>query len=304
MHFAGWRYGGLCAFVEGFEAGLLWVGVLLAVVFSDFAFVYGVAAAGVFLVLRLCASLFDFRAKRALLCDEIYIFIEREVGRFYASDAGGAVLRLKNDLTEALNKQTETLTAALKHLTAALGDNATALNNAILDTTKDINKKIAESIDEKLVRMTDDFAAASAAWQKALTEATTVQTAMNQSAAFVDKAGGKLLSAAELLASHLQGHSNALSEQLVTLVRAVESVKDAQVSLTQQGEYIEVNQKTLDTSLRAYEAALQSLTQSLGESLGAFVNVHAQTSAQTVNDALRGNIEKIMQLASQKGGSV
>jgi chromosome segregation ATPase len=261
-----------------------------------------VAAAAVFVLLRLCASLFDFRAARAQLCDDIYIFIEREVGRFYASDAGGAVLRLKNELAEAQHKQTEALTAALKQLTAALGDNATALNNAMLDTTKDINEKIAEAIDEKLVRMADDFAAASAAWQKALTQATAVQNTMNQSAAAIDKAGGKLQSAAELLASHLQGHSNALSEQLVALVRAVEAVKDAQASVTKQGEYIERNQQTLEGSLRAYETALQNLSQSLGESLGAFVNVHAQNSAQAVNDALRNNIERIMQLAQRGGG--
>lgn len=301
MHFAGWRYGGLTAFVEGFEAGLLWVGVLLALVFNDFAHVYGVAAVAVFVVLRLCASFFDFRALRAQLCDELLIFIEREVGRFYASDTGGAVLRLKNELTDAQHKQTDALTAALTQLTAALADNTTALNNAILDTTKDIHTKIAAAIDEKLIRMTEDFASAAAAWQKSLTEATAVQNTINKTATGIEKAGGKLQSAAELLSVHLQGHSNALSEQLIALVRAVESVKEAQTALTQQGEYIERNQKTLDDTLHAYEAALQNLTQDLGERLGAFVNLHAQNSAQAVNDALRINIEKIMQLARQGG---
>jgi len=299
LHFAGWRYAGMAAFVEGFESGLLWIGVLLAVIFSDWAHVYGVAAVVVFLLLRLCASFFDFRAVRARLCDEMLIYIEREVGRFYASDAGGAILRLKTDLTQAQNRQTDLLTTALEKLTDTLTSNAEKLNDTLRDANKDIHTQIAASIDEKLIRMNEDFAHIAAAWEKSLTQATTVQGTINQSADFMAKASGKLQSAADLLAAHLQGHSNALSEQLVQLIRAMESMKDAQLALTQQGQFIETNQKTLETTLQAYEASLQNLAQNLGESLGAFVNLHAQNSAQAVNDALRGNIEKIMQLTRQ-----
>ncbi|MCL2364989.1 MAG: apolipoprotein A1/A4/E family protein [Defluviitaleaceae bacterium] len=301
LHFAGWRYAGMAAFVEGFESGLLWVGVLLAVIFNDWAHVYGVTAVVVFLLLRLCASFFDFRAVRARLCDEMLIYIEREVGRFYASDAGGAVLRLKTDLMQAHGRQAELFNNSMDRLVETLSANAEKLNETLRDANKDIHTQIAKAIDEKLVRMNEDLAQASAAWEKSLTQATTVQGSINQSADAIAKASGKLQSAAELLAAHLQGHSNALSEQLVQLVRAVESMKDAQLALTQQGQYIERNQKTLEETLHAYEMSMQNLAQHLGESLGAFVNLHAQTSAQAVNDALRGNIEKIMQLARQSG---
>lgn len=296
LHIAGWRYGSVVQFVEGFEAGLLWVGVILALVFNDVAHVYGVTAVAVFVLMRVIAAFFDFRAARTRLCDEMLIFIEREVGRFYASDAGGAVLRLKEELSFSQAKQTEAMTAALTQLTKTLHDNADNLNKTIAATTNGIHIEIANAIDEKLIRMTDDFAAAAESWQKSLTEAARVQTTINNSTTALEKAGAKLQTAAELLGTHLQGHSGALSEQLVALVRAVESVKTAQIAITQQSEYIEQNQKTLEAALHAYEASLQGVAQTLGDSLGAFVSVHAQSSAQAVNDALRGNIEKIMQL--------
>jgi DNA repair exonuclease SbcCD ATPase subunit len=308
LRFVGWRYSSLAAFVEGFEGGLLWIGVLLAVVFNEYAHVYGVLAVAVFLLLRLTAAVFDFRGERARLCDELLIYIEREVGRFYASDSGGAILRLKNELTEAQGRQTEALSAGLSHLATVLTENAEGLGKTITETTKGINNQIAEAIKEKLVDMNTTFTSTLAAWEKALTEATAIQTGMNTSAEALSKAGARLQSSAELLSAHLQGHSNALSDQLIQLVRAVESVKEIaallearQETMTRQSEYIQRNQEALETALASYEASLQGLTQSLGDGLGAFISLHAQSSAQAVNDALRGNLERIMRLSSHRG---
>ncbi|MCL2203900.1 MAG: hypothetical protein FWB88_08175 [Defluviitaleaceae bacterium] len=296
IHFAGWRYSGMAFFVEGLESGLLWVGVLLAVIFNDFAHVYGIVTVATFLLLRFVAAFFDFRAARAVLCDELLIYIERELGRFYASDSGGAVLRLKTELTEAQNRQTEVLSTALAQLTAALTANTASLGKTIAETTKGINTQIAQAIDEKLVDMNETLCATTQSWERSLAEATTIQNAINGSADSVAKASGRLQSAAELLATHMQGHSNALSDQLLQLVRAIDTVKSQHETIAQQSQYIEQNQQTLEKALVSYEASLQNLAQNLGDSLGAFVNLHAHTSAQAVNDALRNNIEKIIQL--------
>ncbi|MCL2498726.1 MAG: hypothetical protein FWE90_00140 [Defluviitaleaceae bacterium] len=300
LRFAGWRYSSLASVVEGFEIGLLWIGILLAVIFNEYAHVYGVCAVIAFILLKILAAVFDFRGARARLCEEMLIYIEREIGRFYASDTGGAILRLKSELVEAQGRQTEALTAALAQLTTALSDNAKSLGKSIIETTKGINTQIAEAINEKLTKMNEDFDKSAKSWEKSLSEAAVVQTAINHSAVGIDKASGKLQSAAELLSSHLQGHSNALSEQLIQLVRAVESIKEMQETLSQQTQYIDLNQITLETALTSYEASLQNLAQNLGDGLGAFINLHAQSSAQAVNDALRGNLERIMQL-SQRG---
>jgi hypothetical protein len=310
LRFVGWRYSSLVVFVEGFESGLLWVGLIFAVVFNEFAHIYGVLAVAVFLLLRLTAAAFDFRAARTRLCDEMLIYIEREVGRFYASDSGGAVLRLKDELAEAQNRQTTALTSALTHLTGVLTENTIALGKTITETTKNINTQIAEAIKDKLVDMNTTFKATLEGWEKALAEAGKVQTAMNGSAEGISKAGARLQSGADLLSAHMQGHSAALSDQMVQFVRAMESVKDSveifkaqQEILTRQALYIEQNQETLETALAAYEASLQGLTQNLGDGLGAFINLHAQGAAQAVNDALRSNLDKIMQLSQRGDGS-
>jgi chromosome segregation ATPase len=265
-------------------------------VFSDVAHVYGVSTVAVFVLLRGGAAFFDFQAARVRLRDNMLIFIEREVGRFYASDAGGAILRLKDEISLFQSKHTESMTAALTQLTKTLHDNSNNLSETIKATTNGIHIEIANAIDEKLVRMTGDFAAAADTWEKSLAEAAKTQTSLNNSTNSIERAAAKLQASAELLGTHLQGHSSALSEQLIALVRAVESVKTAQDAIVSQSEYIEQNQKTLEQALHAYEASLQGAARSLGESLGAFVNLHAERSAHTINDALRGNIEKIMQL--------
>jgi hypothetical protein len=303
LRFAGWRYSSLAYFVEACENGLLWIGLILAVVFNDYAHVYGVFAVMIFLLLKISSAVFDFRGVRARLCEEMLIYIEREIGRFYVSDTSGAILRLKSELVEAQGRQTEALAAALAQLTRALTDNAKTLGSSITESTKGIHMQIAEAISEKLTRMNEDLHESSRAWEKSLAEAAVMQTALNGSAAGIEKASGKLQSAGELLSAHLQGHSNALSEQLIQLVRAVESVKEAQDALTRQSAYIERNQAALDTALTSYEASLQALAQNVGESIGTFINLHAQTSAQAVNDALRVNLDKIMQLSSRSGGN-
>jgi len=308
LHLAGWRYGSVTALVEGFETGLLWVGLLLALVFADFAHVYGVIAVALFLLMRMNAAFFDFKAARAALTDELYIYIEREVGRFYASDAGGAVLRLKTELATATTRQTETLSAAMGILTATLQKNNEALTQTLAEGTATVGQRLAASMDTKLIDMNDALQATVEQWQQALAQSATAQAAMNDTADRTAQASLRLQTAGELLAKHLQGHSGAMSEQLIALVTAVQAVQQAitqlgtqQEALAAQAVYIERNQHGLETSLAAYESALQGLTQSLGDSLGAFIRLHGQSSAQIVADALKNNVEKFAPAAPTGG---
>ena len=312
MNLLGWRYTSVSAFVTGMESGLLLVGLVLAVVVSSYAMVYGVLAVGSFILFRIFAAFFDFQAARAQLCDELLIYIEREIGRFYASDAGGAVLRLKNDLTDAVGRQTESQSQHMTQLTEAIKEGNLTLGRALAESTNQVGRQIADAMDAKLVDMNARLAETITQWEVALAQAGSIQSAMNDSAERLSHASQRIQSAAELLAKHMQGHSTAMSDQLGTLVGAIEAVQEGigqfaaqQEALTRQAGYIERNQHVLDTTLASYEAALQNLTQSLGEGLGAFINLHAQNSAQAVNDALKGNLERILRLAAsadQAGG--
>ena len=319
MGFLGWRYEGMLPFVIELERALLWIGLILAVVFPEFAFVYGVMAVVLFLIVRAAGAFFDFNGAREQLGDEILIYVEREVGRFYASDTGGAVLRLKNDLTDAFVTLSNSLEDIMANMADSLSETTTAIGNTMAETTtyigetmteatKAVGPALAAAMDEKLINMNANLSHTLERWEAALGEGVRLQTAMNDTSDRLAQSSLKLQSSSELLSKHLQGHSNALSEQLVALVSAVDSVKDGvsllstqQEALTQQSGYIERNQQTLEAALQAYESSLQGLTQSLGDGLGAFINLHAQSSAQAVNDALKSNLDKILQLAGKEG---
>ena len=318
MSLIGWRYEGMLPFVIELERALLWIGLILAVIFTDYAFVYGMLAIAVFLIVRLASAFFDFTSARQQLRDEVLIYVEREVGRFYASDTGGAVLRLKNDLVEAVDTMTDSLEAIMANMANSLADTTAAIaknmdetttyiGDTMTEATQAVGPALAAAMDEKLINMNANLATTLESWEGALGEAVRLQDALNGTSDKLSQSSLKLQSSSELLAKHLQGHSGALSEQLVALVGAVDSVKQGvallgtqQEALTKQSSYIERNQRALEETLAAYEASLQGLTQNLGDGLGAFINLHAQSSAQAVNDALKTNLDKIMLLARKE----
>jgi len=286
MGFFGWKYTGLLPFIEGMEIGLLGIGFVLAVVFGDNAAVYGLLAVIVFVACRLSAAFFNVRAARERLCDEMVLFIEREVGRFFAADTGGALLRLKNDLTDAIGRQGELFKTTMK-----------SISESMVNAANSIGPIVAKAMDEKLINLNDTLTKTLLDWENALIKASEIQTAINTGAERFSQASTKIQSASDLLSTHMQGHSNALSEQLVALVSAINELKETQKALTITAGFVEKNQHALETSLTSYEASLQSLTQSIGDGLGAFINLHAQTSAQTINDAMKANIDKMMNAA-------
>jgi len=307
MGFFGWRYDGVLRLLESMEHGLLWIGLILAIVFNQYAFVYGLLAVMVFVIARLVAAFFNVREAKKELTDELILFIEREIGRFFASDSGGAVLRLKNDLTEAIDRQAVTYKATMTAISEKMSATMTEVTSSIIAAANSIGPIVAAAMDEKLVNMNTTLTQTLSDWEKALAESAKIQIDINTSSERLAHAGGQLQSAAELLATHMKGHSNALSEQLITLVSAIDTVKESihamsaqQDALAKHSGYIESNQQTLEKSLAAYEASLQSLTQSLGDGLGAYINLHAQTSAQTINDALKGNLDRLLQLPTTR----
>ena len=319
MSFLGWRYDGMLPFVIELERALLWIGLILAVVFTEYAFVYGVITVVVFMFIRVASAFFDFNGAREQLGDEILIYVEREVGRFYASDTSGAILRLKNDLTGAISNMTASLESIMGTMADSLSKTTTSIGKTMAETTASIGETMTEAtravgpalaaaMDEKLINMNAKLTHTLESWENALGEGVRLQAALNDTSDRLSQSSLRLQSSAELLSKHLQGHSGALSEQLVALVTAIESIKEGiglmgtqQEALKQQSGYIERNQHTLEAALQTYESSLQGLTQSLGDGLGVFINLHAQSSAQAVNDALKSNLDKILQLVDKSG---
>jgi FtsZ-binding cell division protein ZapB len=307
MGLFGWKYSGLLPFIEAMELGMLGIGFVFAVIFGEQATVYGLLAVITFVAARIVAAFFNVRALRAQLVDEMVLFIEREIGRYFASDTGGALLRLKNDLSDAIDRQAAVYKSTMDAISAKMSDTFSQVSQSMVGAANSIGPIVARAMDEKLINMNETLTETLHNWENALKTSAEIQSAINVGAEKFSQASGRIQSASDLLAAQMKGHSSAVSEQIFTLVSAIDEMKTAlqtlsasQKSLATQSEFIEKNQSALENSLNSYESSLQSLTQSIGDGLGAFINLHAQTSAQTINDAMKYNIDTIKNLLGGK----
>ena len=305
MSLLGWRYDNLLPFLEAFEAAAIWIGLILALVFPELAHVYGPIAIGSFVLLRLSASFFSVRSIREQLADEMVIYMEREIGRFFAADSGGAVLRLKNDLTDAIDRQAKAYKSAMEGISASMLSTMKEISASMIAASNSIGAIIQSGMDENLKNLNKDLDSAFARWEKALDKGIATHEQINVSAERISLAGQKLQVASELLATHMQGHSGALSNHLVELVDSIESLKDGythlalhQNVLTKQSEYIEKNQESFEKIAASYEAALQKLTGTIGDSIGTYVSVHTAESIKAINATTESSIEKLSALSS------
>ena len=308
MNFIGWRYSGLLPFITGLEYAFLLIGLVMALVFPGYAALYGVLSVGAFLLCRILSAFFNVTEAKDELIREMTLFLEREIGRFFASDSGGAILRLKNDLTEAINNQAASYIKSMDTISTTMQNTLKEVSQGMIAAADAIGPLVAKSMEEKIINMNDALSKTVTEWEKAIGESGVLQKNMNETSSGISHAATKLQSGSELMATHLQGHSKAQSEQLMSLVTAVESVKEVvsslnarQDTLIKQGEFIEKNQAALDSALALYEASLQNLTQTLGTALGAYINLHTQTASEKINETLTSNVDRIVRLS--KGGA-
>jgi len=294
MNLFGWKYEAIIPLVKSLDIGLLLVGIVLALSFQGHSFLYGSLAVIAFLLTRIAAAFFNADGAKAQLTDELTLYLEREVGRFYATDTGGTILRLKNDLTDAMEKQSAAYKEATTGVSSAISTTLTNVSANMLESTKLIAPAIKEAMGEKLINMNDTLSTALKNWEKALSEAARLHAAMNISSETLSTAVTELKTASGDLTKSLAEHSAKESDRMNALVTAVNKFTAAGDALTTQAKYIERNQHVLSESLHSYEETLQQVTSSIGEGLGAFINLHAQTSAQAVSDALKSNMEKVL----------
>ena len=155
MNMFGWKYEAILPLVKSLDIGLLLVGVILALSFAQHAFMYGTLAVIAFLVTRILAAFFNADGARNQLVDELALYMEREAGRFFATDTGGTILRLKNDLTYALEKQAaaykDATTGVANTIAKSLGDVSAKMQEA----TMSIGPAVATAIDKKVINMND-----------------------------------------------------------------------------------------------------------------------------------------------------
>ena len=120
LSLAGWRYSGIGRWIETLDNSLILLGLVLALVFPDYAIVYGLLAISGFVLLKIAAAFFDYNTARQLLAGDIHLYVEREVGQFFAGHTAGAILKFKDEMAEAMDRQSVLLRGAVENLSADL----------------------------------------------------------------------------------------------------------------------------------------------------------------------------------------
>ena len=322
MTLFGWRYDNILPFIETMENGFIFIGLILSILFVDSFFVYGLVAIIAFVLTRVCMAFFNARAARTMLADEINIFIERELGRFFPSDIGGTVNRFKYELMEVFEKQTASYKDIMKEsmksidmsmattvdkVTSEMGKTTYDMSRNILTSINSLGPTIAKAIDDKLSGLDSELRMIGSSlkdtmkeWEVSLIRAVNYQKSISTTSESLEKTFKEFHSSSHLLNTYLSGHSKALSKHLLGLLQAVEAVQESintfgtqQETFAEQAKLIEKNQHILEESIQSYEATLQNIVQTMGSGLGAFIDLHAQTSVQTMNDALQANLDKL-----------
>ena len=110
MSFLGLRYININNWTAKMENGLAIVGIILMLIFSQYVMVYGLLAVAGFIGLKLVSSLFDYEIAQKLLIGDINIYLEREVGQFFAGHVNSAILRFKEEVANVIEQQSAQLT--------------------------------------------------------------------------------------------------------------------------------------------------------------------------------------------------
>ncbi|MCL2015594.1 MAG: hypothetical protein FWG68_05035 [Defluviitaleaceae bacterium] len=127
LNFMGWRYSGMAYWIEKLESGLIFLGLALAFAIPPYSALFALLAILGFLLLKLFAALFDYSTARFLLSTDINVYLAQEVGQFFATTAEGAVLKFKEEMAEAIDRQTVMLRSATEKLAEDLAPIITQL---------------------------------------------------------------------------------------------------------------------------------------------------------------------------------
>ena len=120
LSFWGWRYAGIKQWVDRLDNGLVLVGLILAVVFTEFAAIYGLLTAMGFVLLKITSAFFEFDSAKQMLVDDIILYVEREVGAFFAGHTTGALRELKEGLTASTDHQNKLFSETMEKINTNL----------------------------------------------------------------------------------------------------------------------------------------------------------------------------------------
>ena len=228
----GWRCAGIGLWTEKMESGLIFLGLVLALIFPEYGVVYGLLAVAGFILMKLGAGLFDFNTARLVLVADLILYVERELGQFFAGHTAGAILQLKENMAEAVEQQSEVLKEAVEKLGDGLYPALVKLE--CLDTLPRALEKMQQSNDryalhhESFVAQSQIIKDAQLALETSLTsyESTLqnlVQTMGNGLGTFVELYGQN---ASNAMTDAMQNHIKTINESNRETIEAITSLLD------------------------------------------------------------------------------
>ncbi len=158
LSFCGWSYEGMGRFIHKFEVTSLFTGILLSLVFTNYAFTFGVLAVSAFILIKFLSVILDFETLTQRLTQELTEYINREIGQFYSNEFIPVINRFKSEFVAAINRQSVSLSETTQSLSHEL-------TNLLGSKIKETNLKLEEHISglsdtvKKLLKTTEDLKA-------------------------------------------------------------------------------------------------------------------------------------------------
>ena len=274
LNFIGWSYRGMEGFATSIEYASPLLGIILAIVFEDFRFAYGAAAALAYVVMKLLSAVFDVGLVMEKLKCELIEYVEREAGQYYAGDYGSALMMFRNEISQAMNKQSQVLGETLEGLrtgiSASVEKSLAGMSVATAETVKNMGS-YGEVMKTPLRE-----------WADTISEASGLQAESGEAARLMIKSG-------EIIAEELNGMKNHVS----AISESAKAIQESQRGVRSLTELVEKNQTALEKSLQHYETSLKRLTEQIGDGFGSMLEYHLQNSYKNINDDLKANIGRI-----------
>ncbi len=300
LNFLGISYDALENVVMGIEKNIVFLGIILTLVFEDYRYTFAISTVAAFIVLRIFAALFDFTTIKHRTSLEISEYVDREIGQFYAGDSGTLMLRLKTELTESLNKQTENIGQSVLKMGMDLS-NIMQLNL----------QEMSKAIDKTMLKISDfggELGKPLEMWKTAIHETETAQNKFTQSLQAFEETAVKISSTSNNLSSSMGEYSEIINTQAKFVSEQISSLKEIAEGLKENSKplmtihdtlgsnlkYVEKNQELLETSLQRYETNMEQLVSKIGDGMGSIIDFHMQNSYKSMNQGLEDNIKKIV----------
>ena len=246
LSLAGWRYSGIGQWIEKLDNSLILLGLALALIFPEYAVVYGLLALSGFILLKLAAAFLDYNTARQLLAGDIHLYIEREVGQFFAGHTAGAILKFKEEMAEGMDRQSVLLRGAVEKLSADL---VPALNH--LECLADLPKAL-----ENMLQSNNRYAIHHEAFMAQAALIKDIQTALESSLASYETTLQSLIQdmgngLGTFIQMHGQTATAGMTEALQThIARAAEGNQETITAMTALVNQLTAQNRDISAHLR------------------------------------------------------